>query len=108
MEITIDFNNIKNWDTFHSAFKKGMGFPDFYGANMDAWIDCMSYIDDPSSGMSEITVSSNENLNIITVGIENLSKNYPEILKAFIECTAFVNQRFLQSNSLTRVQVVAI
>ena len=44
MEVTVDFSKIMDWDTFHSVFGKKMGFPDFYSKNMNAWIDCMSYV----------------------------------------------------------------
>ena len=29
-----------------------MGFPGFYDRNMNAWIDCMSYIDELGAGMN--------------------------------------------------------
>jgi RNAse (barnase) inhibitor barstar len=28
--------------SFHEAFASALGFPSWYGRNMDAWIDCMS------------------------------------------------------------------
>jgi hypothetical protein len=52
MLVRIDATSIRDWNSFHAVFKQAMGFPDFYGANMDAWIDCMSYLDDPAAGMT--------------------------------------------------------
>ncbi len=52
MEIVIDFKKIKDWKSFHDQFSEVMGFPNFYGENMNAWIDCMSYIDDTDAAMS--------------------------------------------------------
>ena len=95
MEVTIDFSKIQNWDTFHKVFSQVMGFPSFYGKNMDAWIDCMSYIDDPGAGMSAVTVGKNESLDINVLGTEDAFKHCLEIFQAFIECTGFVNQRFI-------------
>ena len=54
MDVAVDFNEIGDWDTFHEVFAKAMGFPEFYGRNNNAWIDCMSYIDDEDAGMSKV------------------------------------------------------
>ncbi|MEW6331762.1 MAG: barstar family protein [Pseudomonadota bacterium] len=107
MQVTIDFTKIKDSNTFHSAFKERMGFPEFYGNNMDAWIDCMSYIDDPDAGMSSVTVKSGECLEIVLLGTEVAIKNCPEVSQGFIECTAFVNKRFMESNTKTRLKIIA-
>ena len=108
MEITIDFATIKNWDEFHRVFSSVMGFPEFYGKNMDAWIDCMSYINDPDAGMSKLVVKTGENLEINVAGTEDAFRQCPELFQAFLECTAFVNQRFIDSKDSTRVKIIAI
>ena len=43
--------------SFHEAFKSLFGFLDGYGANMDAWIDCMSDLDDAEYGITEFKLS---------------------------------------------------
>jgi RNAse (barnase) inhibitor barstar len=35
-------NLIKNKNDFHSLFAKTCNFPDYYGKNIDAWIDCVT------------------------------------------------------------------
>ena len=107
MQIEIDFQKIEDWESFHTIFKEMMGFPDFYGRNMDAWIDCMSYIDEPESGMSSVTVNEGECLEIKIKGTESAFKDSQEIFQAFIECSAFVNQRFIESGSNTRIKLIA-
>ena len=37
----INANKLINWKSFHEEFKSTFNFPDCYGENMDAWIDCM-------------------------------------------------------------------
>lgn len=107
MEVTVDFSKIKDWETFHSIFKKVMGFPEFYGKNMNAWIDCMSYIDDADSGMSSVIVRPGESLEIIILGTKDGIENCSEVFQAFIECVAFTNQRFIESNTNTRLKIIA-
>ncbi|HZV35960.1 MAG TPA: barstar family protein [Verrucomicrobiae bacterium] len=50
---TIDTKRISDWNSFHSVFSEVMGSPNFYGRNMDAWIDCMTNFDD---GMTRFTI----------------------------------------------------
>lgn len=107
MEIEIDFGKIHNWETFHSVFSMAMGFPDFYGNNNNAWIDCMSYIDDEDAGMSKVTVKASESLEIVVLGSEKAIDSIPEVFLGFIDIVAAVNKRFIESNTSTMLKVVA-
>ncbi len=49
----IDGNEIKDEGTFHSEFQFKLGLPSFYGANMDALIDSLSYLDDKTCNQSK-------------------------------------------------------
>lgn len=107
MQVRIDFHKIRDRDGFHSAFSAEMGFPDFYGRNMDAWIDCMSYIDEPDAGMSSVTVNPGESLKIFAEGVESALSKCPDVFIDFVECTAFVNRRFIESGTTTRLEIIA-
>jgi len=50
--ILIEGKRISDWNSFHDTFADTLGFPSFYGRNMDAWIDCMTCLDDPEAGMT--------------------------------------------------------
>jgi len=54
--IQIDGSKITDWDSFHDHFSEALGFPGFYGRNMDAWNDCMTSLDAPSDGLSSVHV----------------------------------------------------
>ena len=51
--VRIDTTKIRDWASFHDVFTEIFGFPDFYCRNMDAWVDCMTSLDDPAAGMSK-------------------------------------------------------
>jgi hypothetical protein len=93
--IRLNAEFITGWESFHEAFKQAMGFPGFYGMNMDAWIDCMSYLDDPDSAMTSFKIGATETLNIEIVEIMSLNVRCPEIVNALVECSAIVNKRYL-------------
>lgn len=87
---TIDGAEIKDFDSFHKVFKKVLGFPEFYGNNMDAWIDCMGDIHE-DTGMSNVLLKPDQSLNLVFLNTKTFSQTCPDVLSALIECTAFVN-----------------
>ncbi len=104
--VAIDCRRITGWRSFHKVFATTLGFPDFYGANMDAWIDCMSYIDDAGAGMSKITCAKGDFMLLELAGAKDFRQRCPEQYAALMECTAFVNQRCLEAGK-TPVLMVA-
>lgn len=84
---------ISDWSSFHEVFAEALGFPTFYGANMDAWIDCMTYADEPEEQMLAKAVRSGELLTLQIDDTSDFAVRCPEQFKALLECTAFVNYR---------------
>jgi|SRR5687767_2427829 hypothetical protein len=84
---------ITDWASFHTVFADTMGFPGFYGRNQDAWIDCMSYLDDPEAGMTRQSVAPGELFHLEVADAKDFQQRLPEIFRAFIECAAIVNRR---------------
>ena len=65
--IEIPVSEISDWDTFHDVFAAALGFPDFYGRNMDAWIDCLTYADE-DDGMRSVVVPPGDVLTLQFAG----------------------------------------
>ncbi len=80
MEYKINCLNITDWETFHTVFQNALKFPDYYGRNMDAWIDC---VDDLTDQRTLIHMTNSSSLKV----------KAPDILSAFFECAAYVNNR---------------
>ena len=95
--VRLESKRITDWDSYHSVFAETMGFPDFYGRNQDAWIDCMSYLDDAGAGMTRFTVSRGELFHLEIADAEDFQRRLPEIFRAFIECVAIVNCRCIDA-----------
>ena len=89
--IDVPVRRIVDWTTFHDVFAEVLGFPAFYGRNMDAWIDCMTCADDPDAGMVR---------QLMALQIDDaadFARRCPEQFNALIECTAFVNYRRVET-----------
>lgn len=87
---------ISDFDSFHAVCARTLGFPAFYAGNMNAWIDCMTYVDDPTAGMTSVLVAKGEQLTLEIPGSMALKERAPDVFDALIECSAAVNERFIE------------
>jgi RNAse (barnase) inhibitor barstar len=94
--VSIDCAKIRDWDSFHDEFASVFGFPDFYGRNMNARIDCMTSLDEPGDGMTTVHA---EKGHVLALQLENVlpfREQNKDLYDAIIECAAFVNWRRLE------------
>ena len=96
-QVSIDTRRISDWETFHDVFAATFGFPGFYGRNLNAWIDCMSYLDDPSASMTTIHVPRETVLVLQLENVGDFALRCPEQYVALVECSAFVNWRRIET-----------
>lgn len=95
--IDVPVKRIVDWTTFHEVFAEVLGFPAFYGRNMNAWIDCMTDADDPDTGMVRVAVAAGQLMTLQINDADHFAKRCPEQFTALIECTAFVNFRRVET-----------
>jgi hypothetical protein len=94
--VEIDCNKITDGQSLHDVFAAAFGFPAFYGRNMDAWIDCLTCLDDPGAGMTSIHVGPGEILVLALHNATGFKTRCPELFAAVVECAAFVNWRRIE------------
>ncbi len=92
----LNTKSISDWQSFHEACREAFGFPDFYGMNMNAWIDCLTYLDE-GDGMSRFHLAEGETLHIEVTDTKSFNSRLPEIFDALVECSAFVNHRYIEA-----------
>ena len=92
--IRIDAGEIRDWDTFHDVFEAAFGFPEFYGCSLDAWIDCMGYLDEPAAEMTKVHGSAGDP---VVLRLDNIDSMPSEIYAQFVQCAAIVNWRCTES-----------
>jgi len=94
--VLLDGRRMCDWTSFHAECQAIFGFPDFYGRNMDAWIDCLSGLRD-GDGMSKFTLMPDQTLRIELLHATSLRQKAPEILNALEDCAAEVNERCIEN-----------
>lgn len=92
-KIILNANEFSSWDYFHDYFSKSFGFPDWYGRNMNAWIDLMTYLDDPDDSTTTFKIDPSDVLIIEINNCSNLTGIQDEVLQTIIDCCSFVNYR---------------
>jgi RNAse (barnase) inhibitor barstar len=90
--VTIDASRLIDWDSFHTVFAAAFGFPAFYGRTMDAWIDCMTSLDEPADGLTTVHGSATDP---VVLCLDNANAVPKPVFDALVECAAFVNWRRL-------------
>jgi len=95
--VRVDCSQINDAADLHDRFAQTFGFPAFYGRNWDAWIDCMSHLDEPGAGLSAIHVEEGGIVVIQLSEAEALKRRRPDLLAALCESAAFVNWRRIEA-----------
>lgn len=106
--VKLDTNHITDWEIFHAVFAEAFGFPEFYGRNVNAWIDCMTYLDDPEAGMTTVHAASGSVVTLQLEDVDSFSQRCPEQYEAIVECVAFVNWRRVNNTHKTEAPVLAL
>lgn len=91
--VRLNGEHIRNWDTFHTECIPAFGFPDFYGRNLDAWVDCLSYLRD-DDGMTKFKLKDHEVLTIEITQSELIKQHEPELLDELAMCVDLMNERY--------------
>jgi hypothetical protein len=84
---------ITDWPSFHAQCREAFGFPDFYGNNLDAWVDCLSYLRD-DDGMTRFRLAEDEVLEIEVAHADILRQQAPELLEEVTFCIEGINERY--------------
>lgn len=93
--VNLDLLEVTNWYSFHEMFKRELGFPDFYGRNMDAWIDCMGDIHE-DTGMTNLFLPYDTGLTLRFINSKFFKFKHPQIYITLKDCTAFVNKEYIE------------
>jgi hypothetical protein len=102
--LDLDFSEIKTADDFHDFLKESFGFPDFYGKNFHALIDCLSSLRCPEDGMSRFLLPNQSDT--VTLQIKNLSKISMDLLVTFLAAIESVNRREMGHGHSTMIFLV--
>jgi len=93
--VSIDCDKITDWQSLHQEFARVFGFPDFYGENMNAWIDCLTDLD-ADTGMTTIHCDPGSIVVLELMNVKSFRQRCTDQYAAVIECAAFVNWRRLE------------
>jgi len=95
MLIRIDARKLTDAAGLHAALAEAFGFPDSYGKNLDALVDCLSGLDEPAGGMTRVHVFPGQVLTLVVDHADAKGKTVPAQVRALADAVAFVNWRRL-------------
>lgn len=103
--VTIDLRGTTTTDQVHVALSAAFGFPDFYGNNYAALVDCWSSLRYPSDGMSTLTLDSLEDR--LELHVANLASCPTDVIRLILSAVEAVNHR-ARLNDLDEVLVLVL
>ncbi len=92
-QVEIDGRSLTDWVAFHSVFAEKLGFPSYYGRNMNAWYDCLSSLPDESTVLA---LSDGDSLRLDVSHFQDLRSRRPDLAKALVDGVATVNRNLDQ------------
>jgi hypothetical protein len=95
MIIRIDARRLTDSAGLHAALNEAFGFPDDYGKNLDALVDCLTYLDDPKTGMSRVQLFPGQVALLVLDHADAKGKQSAQ-LQSLLDAIAFVNWRRLE------------
>ena len=95
MKIEIDFSEITELESMHILLKEKLGFPDFYGKNLNALIDCLSSVRYPNDEMMNVSVDKD---NMLSLVIKSFPLEDNILLNHFFTAIQSVNKRYVTRN----------
>ena len=104
-KVALNTRAIRDEPSFHAECKRALRLPDFYGANWDAWIDCLSSLRE-DDGMIGVRLAKGESLQLELPDVEELRRRAPGVVEDLVECTAAVNKRLAQPGSPTAIKLL--
>lgn len=105
--VKLDGELLTDWEAFHTVSQEAFGFPDYYGRNISAWIDCLSYLRD-DDGMAAIRLNDDELLTIALSGSEALGQRFPELLEELQFCVDMINERYADYGEKPALQLLLL
>lgn len=94
--VRVPLDRISDRESFHTVFAEVLGFPQWYGRNMDAWSDCLTRVDEPESGLTKVVMEPGDILTLELDGVKEFISRCPAQYRDLLECAAFVNYRRLK------------
>jgi RNAse (barnase) inhibitor barstar len=94
--IRIDARRLTDAAGLHATMAEAFGFTDTYGKNLDALVDCLTYLDNLKAGISRVQVLPGEVVVLILEHMTGLNKKAMEQVSALSDAVAFVNWRRLE------------
>ncbi|GBU09468.1 hypothetical protein AwWohl_06060 [Gammaproteobacteria bacterium] len=83
--VKLDFSEIKTSDDFYDAISKALGFPSFFGRNINALIDCLTYLREPEAEMSKVHIKESEYLLLELTNFSTTNQHIKDTLLIAIE-----------------------
>lgn len=90
-KISVDLSRTRTTEQLHAVLKNVFGFPDFYGSNYPALVDCWSSLRYPDDGMSAVVLDALDDR--LELHVSDLASCSEDVIRTLISAVEAVNNR---------------
>ncbi len=105
MELKIDFSGIEDLNSMHELLMEKFGFPNFYGKNVNALIDCLTSLRYPEDGMTKVSLERDE---VLQLTVKSFPFSKDMITNHFLIAVQSVNQRYLMKGMSVPISLLFV
>lgn len=105
LKISVDLRSVKTTEQLHAELKEVFGFPDFYGHNYPALVDCWSSLRYPDDEMSAVVLEAKDDR--LELSVDGLASCSEGVIRTLISAVEAVNER-ARLNGLDEVIVLVL
>ena len=103
MIVELDFSQITSALDFHEAASRVFGFPEFYGNNFHAFVDCLSSLHIPED---ELTCQHLGKAKHLELRLINFNHDNEKLRHDFLEAIGNVNRRYIKLDEAPALHLV--
>ena len=89
-KIAIDLTRTKTTAQLHAVLRQAFGFPNFYGENFPALVDCWSSLRYPDDGMSSVVLDALDDR--LELHVKGLASCTEDLIRFLISAIEWVNE----------------
>jgi len=99
--VEVPTQTIVDWESFHDVLARALRFPEYYGRNGDAFIDCLRDIVEGRDAAA--TLAPGETLTVDLGDVAAFRERCPDQFGALVDWTAHVNADSIYYGEARRV-----
>jgi len=100
LSVRVDAAAMTDWQSLHRVFATAFGYPQSYAATKEAWVECMTHLDDPQAQTTAVHCEPGQVIVLVVENGRELRTRHSELAAGIVALVGEVNERRVQEGKL--------